>query len=103
MLAVPDGGTLMRTDRIRCDFPLIEPAHQTLQFHTDDFGNRCAAGRGPGGAARTQRRPARRDRPGRLVATWGHLAERALRSLLPAASDPEARASRPEARRLSAA
>jgi hypothetical protein len=35
-------------------------------------------------------------------ATWGHLAERALRSLLPAASDPEARASRPEARRLSA-
>jgi ARG and Rhodanese-Phosphatase-superfamily-associated Protein domain len=35
-------------------------------------------------------------------ATWGHLAERALRSLLPAASDPEASASRPEARRLSA-
>jgi hypothetical protein len=36
------------------------------------------------------------------TATWGHLAERALRSLLPAASDPEASASRPEARRLSA-
>jgi hypothetical protein len=30
----------MRTDRIRCDFPLIEPAHQTLQFHTDDFGKK---------------------------------------------------------------
>jgi hypothetical protein len=30
----------MRTDRIRCDVPLIEPAHQTLQFHTDDFGKR---------------------------------------------------------------
>jgi hypothetical protein len=38
MLAIPDEGTLMRTDRIRCDFVLIEPAHQTLQFHTDDFG-----------------------------------------------------------------
>ncbi len=36
------------------------------------------------------------------AATWGHLAERALRSLLPAASDPEASASRPDARRLSA-
>jgi hypothetical protein len=36
-------------------------------------------------------------------ATWGHLAERALRSLLPAASDPEVTASRPHARRLSAA
>jgi hypothetical protein len=30
----------MRTDRIRCDFPLIEPAHQPLQFHTDDFGKK---------------------------------------------------------------
>ena len=36
-------------------------------------------------------------------ATWGHLAERALRTLLPAASDPEVSASRPDARRLSAA
>lgn len=35
-------------------------------------------------------------------ATWGHLAERALRSLLPAAFDSEASASRPDARRLSA-
>ena len=36
------------------------------------------------------------------AATWGHLAERAVRSLLPAASDPEASASRPDAHRLSA-
>ena len=36
------------------------------------------------------------------AATWGHLAERALRSLLPAASDPEASASRVGARRQSA-
>jgi hypothetical protein len=36
------------------------------------------------------------------AATWGHLADRALRSLLPAASDPEASASRPDARRHSA-
>jgi hypothetical protein len=36
------------------------------------------------------------------AATWSHLAERAVRSLLPAASDPEASASRPGARRLSA-
>ena len=36
------------------------------------------------------------------AATWSHLAERALRSLLPAASDPEASASRAGARRQSA-
>jgi ARG/rhodanese/phosphatase superfamily protein len=35
-------------------------------------------------------------------ATWSHLAERALRSLLPAATDPEVRASASRARRLSA-
>jgi hypothetical protein len=40
MLAAPRGGRLMRTDRIRCDFPLIYPEHQTLQFHTDDFGRK---------------------------------------------------------------
>ena len=34
-------------------------------------------------------------------ATWSRLADRALRSLLPAASDPEVQASKPGARRLS--
>jgi hypothetical protein len=36
-------------------------------------------------------------------ATWSHLADRALRSLLPAVSDPEVQASKPGARRLSPA
>ena len=30
----------MRTDRIRCEFPLVDPEHQTLQIHTDDFGKK---------------------------------------------------------------
>jgi hypothetical protein len=30
----------MRTDRIRCEFPLINREHQALQFHTDDMGKR---------------------------------------------------------------
>ena len=30
----------MRTNRIRCDFPLIDPAHQALQFHTDSVKRR---------------------------------------------------------------
>ena len=30
----------MRSDRIRCEFPLVYPEHQPLQFHTDDFGRK---------------------------------------------------------------